>query len=360
MRRSVIGPLFLVLLGTILLLNNFDLIPWSIWLQLLRLWPLILVFVGISLVISYVGSGKYHSLGQWVLGGLIVATIILVIAYPQSVSKITGTEPMNMINKTFSLPIGSLQEADVSIEIGSGKAFVKGNGWELISIDARYNQAQGDFILDQVGGPDSGTIRYYRNDFTNSRFGMNFTQEKEEHNIALGNIPMSLNLDLGSGEIHFTPDGTKLQNVEFEVGSGFIEINAENMGMNPVECRQLNVEVGSGRITAYGFGNLNTRRLDIAVGSGQGHFETTVFPAGQMSGNVDVGSGSIRLVVPPTVGIKVQGSISSGGVIINGKRYDDDYFDDRGVYVSENYETAADKLDLNVDIGSGRVEIDQR
>jgi hypothetical protein len=356
MRRSVVGPLFLILLGTILLMNNFDLIPWSIWPRLLKLWPLVLVFIGISLVLSHVESGKYHKIGQWLLGGLIIITIALVIAFPQSVTKITDVEPMNMVKKSFSEPLGSLKEADVLLEIGSGNATVSGNGWELIAIDAQYNQAKGDFVLERVGGSDSGTVRYYRNDSVKIFSGIDFT--REEHNIVLGNIPMDLNLDLGSGEIRFTPDGTSLQNMMLDVGSGFIEINAENMGMNPVECHQLKVDIGSGRITAYGFGNLNARRFEIEVGSGVGHFETDVFPKGLVSGNLDLSSGVIRLVLPRTVGIKVQGSVGSGGVVIGGHRYDDDYFDDRGTYVSDNYETATSQFDLRVDIGSGRVEID--
>ena len=356
MRRSVVGPLLLVLVGTILLLNNFGLIPWSIWPQLLRLWPLALVFIGISMVVSHIESGKYHKIGQWVLGGLIVVAIIFVIAYPQAVTKITDTEPVNMVDKTFSLPADSLKEADVRLEIGAGKATVKGNGWELISIDAHYNAAKGDFILEKFGGPDSGTIRYYRKDKENSWFNLGFDQE--EHNITLGNVPIALNLDLGSGEVQFTPDGLKLRDVMLEVGSGFIDINAENMGLNPAECQQLKVDVGSGRITAYGFGNFGAHQLDIEVGSGTGHFETDVFPSGLVKGNIDVGSGTVRLVLPRTVGIRLLGSIGSGGVIIDGRRYDDDYFDDGGAYVSENYDTASDKLDLRVDIGSGRIEID--
>jgi len=41
----------LILIGIILILNNFGYLGWHFWLQVLRLWPLLLIAVGIGMLL---------------------------------------------------------------------------------------------------------------------------------------------------------------------------------------------------------------------------------------------------------------------------------------------------------------------
>jgi len=42
--------LAIILIGSILLLNNFNILDWSVWYNIFRLWPLLLISLGISLI----------------------------------------------------------------------------------------------------------------------------------------------------------------------------------------------------------------------------------------------------------------------------------------------------------------------
>jgi len=42
----------LVVLGVLLLLNNFGYLPWGIWGTLWRFWPMVLILVGINIFLS--------------------------------------------------------------------------------------------------------------------------------------------------------------------------------------------------------------------------------------------------------------------------------------------------------------------
>ncbi|MGI6278728.1 MAG: LiaI-LiaF-like domain-containing protein [Patescibacteria group bacterium] len=44
-------PLILITAGVIFLLNNFGLLPWSIWAAIWRFWPVILIFTGLELIL---------------------------------------------------------------------------------------------------------------------------------------------------------------------------------------------------------------------------------------------------------------------------------------------------------------------
>ncbi len=51
-RGSLVGPAVLVGLGIILLLNNFGALPWSVWETIFRLWPVLVIGVGLDLLIG--------------------------------------------------------------------------------------------------------------------------------------------------------------------------------------------------------------------------------------------------------------------------------------------------------------------
>lgn len=70
-RGDLVGPLMLVGLGVIFLLNNLGVLEWDIWWTILRLWPVLLVAAGIDLLI-----GRRSALGSLIAVVLIVALFV--------------------------------------------------------------------------------------------------------------------------------------------------------------------------------------------------------------------------------------------------------------------------------------------
>ena len=54
-----LGALFLIGLGALLLLNNFDLLRVDVWLWLSRLWPLALLFIGLRHLAGSSRAGQF-------------------------------------------------------------------------------------------------------------------------------------------------------------------------------------------------------------------------------------------------------------------------------------------------------------
>ena len=50
-RGGLVGPIILIGLGVVFLLNNLGFLEWSVWDVLLRTWPLLLIAWGIDLLI---------------------------------------------------------------------------------------------------------------------------------------------------------------------------------------------------------------------------------------------------------------------------------------------------------------------
>lgn len=67
---SIFGALLIIGLGTILLLNNFNILPWGIWQVIWRFWPVILIVWGMEMVF-----------GKGIVGNLIVTIISISITF---------------------------------------------------------------------------------------------------------------------------------------------------------------------------------------------------------------------------------------------------------------------------------------
>jgi hypothetical protein len=80
MTKTFIGPAILISLGAVFLLNNFEILPWDIWLSLWKFWPVILILVGVEILM-----GKNASIKTFViLFGLIFLVPILLSYNPIS------------------------------------------------------------------------------------------------------------------------------------------------------------------------------------------------------------------------------------------------------------------------------------
>ena len=80
------NAIFLITIGSLLFLNNFGILPWTIWLSLYPFWPVLIIFAGIDAIFSNSKAGK-------IIAGLINTVIFIAI-----VAKVVGLD-YPLINK---------------------------------------------------------------------------------------------------------------------------------------------------------------------------------------------------------------------------------------------------------------------
>lgn len=95
-----------MLIGLTFLFRNFDLLPWGLWGTLWRLWPVLLVVLGIYLVI-----GRSRP-------GLAAGLSILAIAVAFTLSWAWG---QRSVSGSFSQPLSGVERAEITIEFGVGE-----------------------------------------------------------------------------------------------------------------------------------------------------------------------------------------------------------------------------------------------
>jgi len=104
LRSGILGPLVLVIIGLLLLLNNMGMLPLGFWGTIWRFWPLILILIGLDILATHSESRKTYIL--FILLGIVIVAGVIAIAltWPvtqqvevQSGQDLSGTQSMTRI-----------------------------------------------------------------------------------------------------------------------------------------------------------------------------------------------------------------------------------------------------------------------
>lgn len=307
---SFFWPLVLVGAGVMLLLSNLGYVPWSSWNVLWRLWPLLLVALGIDLLI-----GRRSLVGAIVSGILILALIggaVALMFFAQNIPALVEmTQPAEWRTEQVAHPLGDVESATVNIDWSSvpGRLSALNDSNNLIEGDITY---RGELIFDVYVRGSKADVKL--DTYYSGPWGWSIDYEgrpERDWDIQLHpGVSYDLTLDTGSGRC--------------------------DLDLSELEISDLYLDSGSGAI-------------DLKLPSG-GSFVT----------RIDSGSGRVAIAIPDGVGVRVVLDSGSGAFrpdarfqLVSGER------DDDGVWETENYDTAADTIDLHIDQGSGSIRIEK-
>lgn len=134
--KRVLEGITLALVGVILLLNTTGQLPWSVWLHILSLWPLLLVAAGLEIIAKGVNAEWLRVVSSLlVIGGLLVGAFVLPVGgsapgfggfWGPSAEDFETVEPLT----------GRVDTGRATIKGGVG-SYTIGAGDDLISVTGR-------------------------------------------------------------------------------------------------------------------------------------------------------------------------------------------------------------------------------
>lgn len=300
-RRSFVGPLILIFLGVVFLLNNLGLVGWSIWEILWRFWPVWLIAIGIDMLFGR---------RRW--GGLMVLAILLTMLagafYYAGIW--TGAPVFSydsdrlVVKQPVSQALSGAREARVEIGSGVSRLDVRGGTETDLLIEGSVTPVPGE-RLDQDFSVN-GSTAYYQ---LQSRFaGMNFPfgdrRGEGRWDLRLNEqIPMALTIQTG-------------------VGQSVIDLS---------------------RLTV----------TDLRVTSGVGETTLTLPAQGQVRGRVNTGVGQTTIRIPEGVAARIRVQTGIGGISVRGN-----FQQDGSYYTTPDYMAAVQRIDLEVEGGVGGIRIE--
>ncbi|HEX8969506.1 MAG TPA: DUF5668 domain-containing protein [Chloroflexota bacterium] len=305
-RGGVVGPLILIFLGGVFLLQNAGYLPPNFWMGLWRFWPLILVLVGIELLFA-------HRLSWLILVGLGVVVLVLggVAAGASMPTPLAGPSITNVVQTGLS---GSTQ-ATVTLRFGAGQ----------LNIGPLQSPRPDDLATMTYEGPPQLAVEP-RYTVTNGGIGRLEYQTTGRPSSGPGWWPFASS----------RPGGASV-----------------DIGLSPnVPIPSLTVETGAAD-AHLDLSSLRVSTVDLSVGAATAWVQ---FPASvaQTRANIRGGASTITIVVPPGVAAQIQhrGGLSTLHVDQNRFPPVGD-----GTYRSPDYLSAANKLELNIETGITTIQV---
>lgn len=292
-RGGLVGPVVMVALGLVLLLNNLGVLDWNIWAVLLRMWPVLLIAAGIDLLI-----GRRSTLGSLLALVLIVAVIGLGVWFA--------------VESTDAFDAREVAEITQELEDAARAEIVLAPAAAGLHVEA----LEDDLLLE-------GTVRLQ-------------SGERLEPELAVG--PEEIRYELRSEGFWFFP----------RVGWGD-EAWTWDLALNGAIPIFLEVDSGVGE-TYLDLTGLELDGLDVEMAVGEVTVELP--PEGRFTGKIDGAIGEIILIVPEDVGLRLEGGVGLGNTEVP-----EGYERENGDYVSPNYRRADARVDLDVDLAIGAIRV---
>ncbi len=250
-RVSLVGPVLLIGLGVILLLNNLGYLDWSLW-NILQLWPVLLIAAGLEIL-----------LGRHSVWGSLVAALLVLVLIVGGVALVEQVEPVGTR--------GELTE--FAYPIGDAEAFI---------LD--LNPAVARLTLEPLDDGDNiveGMVQLWRREALDQSF-----TDGERARLVLGTD---------------SREGIRL------VTMG--RAAAWDLRVSPEVQTKLSVDLGIGEVTL----RLTELAVDDAdVEFGMGRLEMALSEATSADIAIDGGIGTIRVSVPEGLGVRF---IAEGGLV---------------------------------------------
>lgn len=335
---SVLFPVILIAAGVVLLLSALGRLPDLNWEATLQLWPLLLIFIGLDIIIRLLPRTLATILSflmAMVAVGIFVGVLFFSDEFPL-IEDLSGGSTQEVVNEQISYPAVGAATADIFLNLGSRSTTVSSlvNSKNLIEADVSY---VGELIFETSTEDGLATVVLDTRESSDWLYWINpinwfDSEEGRRWRIGLASdIPTNLDLDLGSGSAGLNLEDLTLSALTVDGASGHVDLA------------------------------LPGGDYDMLYDSGSGSVNFGLPDSGQHRFFVESGSGSVSFLLPASmeamvvVDDKGSGSLNIDRSLFNQIKANDD---GEGIWVTPGYEDSRNRIELVLDTGSGSVSID--
>ncbi|OPZ64297.1 MAG: hypothetical protein BWY85_01227 [Firmicutes bacterium ADurb.Bin506] len=364
-RRDIVGPVLLILAGILLLMNTTGMLPWAIWGELVRFWPVLIILWGIGIIF-----GQSRAIG-WALGSAaligVVALVVWTIGSMGSGGFAEfGSEPK--LRQSFSVSSSEYDPAAVrlTVDVAAADTYITAAPaatGQIVSAEAKYHTEASKPVLSKMMVGSTLELRYATSKTPHSFWPLVWNG-KDVHRLELGrpDLPTALDLSVAAGRIEAELGRTAVTDVTITVGGGtaLARFASPGDGAAPGYGRRLKFDVGAGTVDISGIGNTQITSVDGDVGSGTAKLDFGYEgspTARRIEGRLEVGAGTLVVNVPRGIGLALVADVGAGSVYVNGSKQGGRSVGSSVTWESPDYYSAGSTLRLTVHVGAGKIEV---
>ncbi len=286
--------IFLLFVGVVLLLQSLGLLPWGLWGILWRFWPVLIIIIGIGILL--------RRRNVWLVSLLIL--VILGACLGIAVWQYGLSPPAGTVTRSYAEPLGDIERAQIEIDFTVGNIIIgslPSGSPSLVEAVSNARDGEGSMNVDFQRQDSEGSL-YLGTDRVNWRFWGEGGIEWEVN--FTGSIPLALN----------------------------IKSTASNMEL---DLSQLKV---------------TTLRLDVDAGNCKVMMPAS---AGTIDVEIEADMANMEVNIPDGVAARIQADTGLGAFIVDTTRFPKhgDY------YISDNFNTAQNRIYLEIDSDLGRARV---
>jgi hypothetical protein len=301
-RQGIVAPAFFIAIGTVILLNNLDIVQWNVWEVILNLWPVLIIAIGLDILVA-----RRSAIGA-ALALLLLAAILAGALWIMGVGAAVGS---GMEGQQIVQTLEGAEQAVVVIDPAVG--------YLNIAAFPPDQEQPGTLMTGTVNLNDSGTL-------------------ERDYSVVGGTG--TLTLSRGSFRATFP----SMRGSEW----------GWDLYLNPQTPLNLNINMGAGSIE-MDLSALQVTDLDVDLGVGR--TEVTLPDLNEpINASINGAVGEMIVYIPSSLSVRV--TSNTGLALID---VPDGYTQDGDVYVyNGDGADPENRLDLHVDQAIGRISIRTR
>jgi hypothetical protein len=324
--RSLFWPIALIGVGLVWLLANLGIIsPVSFW-SVLRLWPLLLIAIGLDIIFGR----RWPAVGALIGIATVVAAVALLVAAPTWAPALGWNAGAEVKSGHFSEPVGNATSARMELHLSDASTTVSALSDSNNLIDANL-QYVGDIDF-TASGDTAKTVVLRRSGAIIWPFDWLVSQPRRWDIGLNAGVPLDLNVDASSGDATLNLAGMKLKSLAIDASSGSMKVNLPEAP--------------------------DHYALDARASSGSMSF--SVPEGADVEASVSMSSGSMNFDVPNGAAVRVVVIDSSSGSVNVPREYTrtENRGGDKGAWESANFASATQKIVITVThMSSGSVNV---
>lgn len=321
--RGLAGPVFLIGIGIIFILSNFEVISWDVWFLVLRLWPLILVAIGLDIIIGR-RSVWLSALALVFVLAILAGSLVFSGSF-SSEGLLTGGTGQPLEGEMISAELVGVDRAQLSLNPAIASLRIDASDSDANLIEGMIRMARNETVVQDFDISD-GLARYSLRSKSPGSFIDGFTNglPRRRWDLEINpDIPMELDFNLGVGE--------------------------SEIDLRESHLVDLQVSIGIGQIVVFlPEGDDYSAVIDGGIGQTIIHFPDS----GSFRIEVSGGIGEIVLRIPRDLGVRVK--VDRG---IAGLQVPDSFIQSGGYYLSPSHESSGDFVEVFVEMGIGNIAI---
>lgn len=318
--RSLVGPVILIAAGSAFLANNLGLMDRGMWEMLIQLWPIILVGLGLDILLRRSSGGSLASSIS-----LAVALVVML-----AVGAGVALAAPRVTLSDHGLIVTSDREQAQEVRLGG--------------------PVHSESFAQSLGGAERATV---------------------ELNLGLGRSEigtMSQSANLVEGTLSLAEDETAKREYTVSGGTGYFSLSNHTQSAFHGErgaAADRGSEIRLNRSLPIALkvnAGLSSARMDLSdlqltsleLNGGISKTEVTIPRAGQFNVTINGGLSQIKVMVPHGMAARIQTERGLSSVDVKG-----DYRHTGNTYVSPNYDSARDRVEMIIQGGIGKITIQE-